>query len=50
MAYLTLGYDHRLVDGATGDQFMAEVKQQIEHFDAEALAAASADGVDGTAQ
>ena len=23
MAYLTLGYDHRLVDGATGDQFMA---------------------------
>jgi 2-oxoglutarate dehydrogenase E2 component (dihydrolipoamide succinyltransferase) len=33
MAYLTLGYDHRLVDGATGDQFMAEIKQQIEHFD-----------------
>ncbi len=33
MAYLTLGYDHRLVDGATGDQFMAEVKQQIEQFD-----------------
>ena len=35
MAYLTLGYDHRLVDGATGDQFMAEIKEQIEHFDAE---------------
>ena len=34
MAYLTLGYDHRLVDGATGDQFMAEIKQQIEKFDA----------------
>ena len=33
MAYLTLGYDHRLIDGATGDQFMAEVKHQIEHFD-----------------
>ena len=33
MAYLTLGYDHRLVDGATGDQFMSTVKQQIEHFD-----------------
>jgi 2-oxoglutarate dehydrogenase E2 component (dihydrolipoamide succinyltransferase) len=33
MAYLTLGYDHRLIDGATGDQFMAEVKQQIERFD-----------------
>jgi 2-oxoglutarate dehydrogenase E2 component (dihydrolipoamide succinyltransferase) len=33
MAYLTLGYDHRLVDGATGDQFMSEVKQQLENFD-----------------
>jgi 2-oxoglutarate dehydrogenase E2 component (dihydrolipoamide succinyltransferase) len=37
MAYLTLGYDHRLVDGATGDQFMAEIKQQLEHFDADRL-------------
>jgi len=33
MAYLTLGYDHRLVDGATGDQFMAAIKQHIESFD-----------------
>jgi 2-oxoglutarate dehydrogenase E2 component (dihydrolipoamide succinyltransferase) len=33
MAYLTLGFDHRLVDGATGDQFMADVKHQIENFD-----------------
>jgi 2-oxoglutarate dehydrogenase E2 component (dihydrolipoamide succinyltransferase) len=33
MAYLTLGYDHRLVDGATGDQFLAEIKQQLENFD-----------------
>ena len=33
MGYLTLGYDHRLIDGATGDQFMAEVQQQIERFD-----------------
>ena len=33
MAYLTLGYDHRLVDGAAADQFMADVKQQLEHFD-----------------
>jgi 2-oxoglutarate dehydrogenase E2 component (dihydrolipoamide succinyltransferase) len=37
MAYLTLGYDHRLVDGATGDQFMADVKQQIENFDADGV-------------
>jgi len=34
MAYLTLGYDHRLVDGAVADQFMAEVKQRLECFDA----------------
>jgi 2-oxoglutarate dehydrogenase E2 component (dihydrolipoamide succinyltransferase) len=34
MGYLTLGYDHRLIDGATGDQFMSEIKQQIERFDA----------------
>ena len=33
MAYLTLGYDHRLVDGAVADQFMADVKKGIEHFD-----------------
>jgi 2-oxoglutarate dehydrogenase E2 component (dihydrolipoamide succinyltransferase) len=33
MAYLTLGFDHRLVDGAVADEFMAAVKQQIEHFD-----------------
>jgi pyruvate dehydrogenase E2 component (dihydrolipoamide acetyltransferase) len=33
MAYLTLGFDHRLVDGAVADQFMADVKQQLENFD-----------------
>jgi len=33
MAYLTLGYDHRLVDGAVADQFMSVVKKQIENFD-----------------
>jgi 2-oxoglutarate dehydrogenase E2 component (dihydrolipoamide succinyltransferase) len=32
-AYLTLGYDHRLVDGAVADQFMSLVKQKIENFD-----------------
>ena len=31
MAYLTLGYDHRLVDGAVADQFMADVKQRLEN-------------------
>ena len=34
MAYLTLGYDHRLVDGAVADQFMADIKQRLECFDA----------------
>jgi pyruvate dehydrogenase E2 component (dihydrolipoamide acetyltransferase) len=33
-AYLTLGYDHRLVDGAVADQFMALVKQKLESVDA----------------
>jgi pyruvate dehydrogenase E2 component (dihydrolipoamide acetyltransferase) len=37
MAYLTLGYDHRLVDGAVADQFMSVVKRQIETFDPAAL-------------
>jgi pyruvate dehydrogenase E2 component (dihydrolipoamide acetyltransferase) len=30
MAYLALSFDHRLVDGATADQFMARVKQILE--------------------
>ena len=34
MGYLTLGFDHRLVDGAVADQFMAQVKRQLENFDA----------------
>ena len=37
MAYLTLGYDHRLVDGAAADQFMADVKEQLENFDANSV-------------
>lgn len=31
--YLTLGYDHRLIDGATADRFMSHVKQTLENFD-----------------
>ena len=34
MGYLTLGYDHRLVDGAVADQFLAQVKDTLEKFDA----------------
>ncbi len=33
MGFLTLGYDHRLIDGAVADQFMADVKKGIEQFD-----------------
>ena len=32
-AYLTLGFDHRVIDGAVADQFMAVVKRNIEQFD-----------------
>ena len=30
MAYLTLGYDHRLVDGAIADQFLSTLKETLE--------------------
>ena len=33
MAYLTLGYDHRLIDGAVADQYMSIVKRTLEHWD-----------------
>lgn len=32
-AYLTLGFDHRVIDGAVADRFMAVVKQNLEQFD-----------------
>jgi pyruvate dehydrogenase E2 component (dihydrolipoyllysine-residue acetyltransferase) len=37
MAYLTLGYDHRLVDGAVADQFMSSVKKHLESFDVDKI-------------
>ena len=30
--YLSLSFDHRIIDGATADQFLAFVKQQLESF------------------
>jgi pyruvate dehydrogenase E2 component (dihydrolipoamide acetyltransferase) len=33
MAYLTLGYDHRIIDGAVADQFMSHVKRSLENWD-----------------
>ncbi|NOT43523.1 MAG: 2-oxo acid dehydrogenase subunit E2 [Acidobacteria bacterium] len=35
MGYLTLGFDHRVIDGALADEFMASVKASLEHFDPE---------------
>ena len=37
MAYLTLGYDHRVIDGAVADHFMSHVKNQLENWDPNAL-------------
>jgi pyruvate/2-oxoglutarate dehydrogenase complex dihydrolipoamide acyltransferase (E2) component len=31
MCYLSLSFDHRVIDGATADQFMTKVKQHLEH-------------------
>ena len=36
-AYLTLGFDHRLIDGAVADRFMAKVKSGLEQFDGSLL-------------
>ncbi|MES1255902.1 MAG: 2-oxo acid dehydrogenase subunit E2, partial [Acidobacteriota bacterium] len=33
MAYLTLGYDHRLIDGAVADEFMSHIKRAIENWE-----------------
>ena len=36
MGYLTLGYDHRLIDGAVADEFMSHLKHTLENWDPEA--------------
>ncbi len=35
--YLALGFDHRLIDGATADRFVAHVKRALESFDPDAV-------------
>ena len=37
MAYLTLGYDHRVIDGAVADEFMSIVKRSLENWDVNAM-------------
>ncbi|TDI50236.1 MAG: dihydrolipoyllysine-residue succinyltransferase [Acidobacteria bacterium] len=33
MMYLSMSYDHRVVDGAVADQFLAQIVQALENFD-----------------
>jgi pyruvate dehydrogenase E2 component (dihydrolipoyllysine-residue acetyltransferase) len=33
MAYLTLGYDHRVIDGAVADHYMSLLKRQLENWE-----------------
>ena len=37
MMYLSLGFDHRLIDGAGGSQFIESVRENIEKIDLESL-------------
>jgi 2-oxoglutarate dehydrogenase E2 component (dihydrolipoamide succinyltransferase) len=37
MAYLTLGYDHRIIDGAVADEFMSHLKKTLENWDPSAV-------------
>jgi pyruvate/2-oxoglutarate dehydrogenase complex dihydrolipoamide acyltransferase (E2) component len=30
MAYLSIGYDHRIIDGAVADEFMSHIKKRLE--------------------
>jgi pyruvate dehydrogenase E2 component (dihydrolipoamide acetyltransferase) len=33
MAYLSVGYDHRIIDGAVADEFMSHIKKALENWD-----------------
>jgi pyruvate dehydrogenase E2 component (dihydrolipoamide acetyltransferase) len=37
MMYLALSFDHRVIDGATGDRFMRSIKDRLENFSEELL-------------
>ncbi len=37
MAYLALGYDHRVIDGAVADEYMSQVKKTLENWDPAAV-------------
>ena len=33
LGYLSIGFDHRIIDGAVADQFTAHIKKTLESFD-----------------
>jgi pyruvate/2-oxoglutarate dehydrogenase complex dihydrolipoamide acyltransferase (E2) component len=35
--YLALSFDHRVIDGATGDRFMKSIKDRLESFSEDLL-------------
>ncbi|MEE2756478.1 MAG: dihydrolipoamide acetyltransferase family protein [Myxococcota bacterium] len=35
--YVTLGFDHRVIDGAVADQFVSDIKHTLENFDESAM-------------
>ena len=35
MGYLSIGYDHRIIDGAVADEFMSHIKTTLENWDQE---------------
>ena len=37
MLYLTLGYDHRLIDGAYGTKFLSRIKQLLENYNGDEI-------------
>jgi len=37
IAYLSLTFDHRLIDGAVGDQFVTKVRQVLEDWSEDVL-------------
>ena len=39
MMYLSISYDHRLVDGAYASQFMAQIRTNLQTWDEEAYGA-----------
>ena len=37
MVYLTLAYDHRIIDGAYGTRFLTDLKDKLENFNEDGI-------------